>query len=115
LAFAYDRQDALLRPIGERIAVNASEAGITLRNAAGAADLRLARIAITSRDAVSALEDIAAALKLTVPAVSDPYETEKELLSRYRVIPLVHLPQVWATSERVRNWPRLADVWLERA
>jgi len=115
LAFAYDRQDALLRPIGERIAVNASEAGITSRNATGNADVRLVRLAITSRDAVSALEDLAAALKLTVPAEpSDPYEIEKALLSGYRAIPLVHLPRVWATNSNVRNWPRLPDVWLER-
>jgi hypothetical protein len=115
LAFGYDRQDSLLRPIGERIAVNASEAGIALRNAAGAADVRLVRLAITSRDAVSALEDLAAALKIKLPAVeSEPYEIERDLLSGYRVIPLVHLPQVWATGGNVRNWPRLVDVWLEQ-
>ena len=31
LTFAYDRQDAVLRSIGERISVNAMEAGITMR------------------------------------------------------------------------------------
>jgi hypothetical protein len=25
----------------------------------------------------------------------------------------VHLPRMWATTGAVRNWPRLADVWLD--
>jgi MarR-like DNA-binding transcriptional regulator SgrR of sgrS sRNA len=119
LAFAYDRQDAILRPVGERIAVNASEAGITLRSATGAAglspDVRLVRLPITSRDSLTALEDLAGMLKPTMkPAgVSDPFQTERALLDGYHVIPLVHLPQEWAISRAVRNWPRLADVWLD--
>jgi ABC-type transport system substrate-binding protein len=111
LAFAYDRQDPILRPIGERIAVNASEAGITLKSAA-TTDVRLIRLPIVSRDASAALEDVAAILKFPLPA-ADPFEAEKALLSGYRVIPLVHLPQMWAISGAVRNWPRLADVWLD--
>ena len=112
LAFAYDRQDEILRPIGDRIAVNASEAGITLRTASGAADVRLVRLPITSRDSSTALEDLAAMLKLASPA-SAPFETEQALLNGYRVIPIVHLPQMWAITGAVRNWPRLADVWLD--
>jgi ABC-type transport system substrate-binding protein len=111
LAFAYDRQDPILRPIGERIVVNASEAGITLKNAA-ATDVRLIRLQVASRDAATSLEDFAAILKLPPPA-ADPFEAEKALLAGYRVIPLVHLPQMWAISGAVRNWPRLADVWLD--
>jgi MarR-like DNA-binding transcriptional regulator SgrR of sgrS sRNA len=112
LAFAYDHQDPILRPIGERIAVNASEAGITLRANAGTADVRLVRLSIASRDASTALEDLAATLKFPAPA-SDPFDAEKALLNGYRVIPLVHLPQMWAISGALRNWPRLADVWLD--
>lgn len=112
LAFAYDRQDPILRPIGERIAVNASEAGITLRNATGTADVRLVRLPISSRDSGTTLEDFAAILK-SPPPVPDPFEAEKALLNGYRVIPLVHLPRMWATSGSVRSWPRLADVWLD--
>jgi len=112
LAFAYDRQDPILRPIGERIAVNASEAGVTLRSATSAADVRLVRLPIGSRDCWMALEDLAAMLKFPLPG-SDPFEAEKALLGGYRVIPLVHLPRMWATSGAVRNWPRLADAWLD--
>jgi peptide/nickel transport system substrate-binding protein len=112
LAFAYDRQDPTLRPIGERIAVNATEVGITLRSGTGASDVRLVRFPIHSRDSWTVLEDLAATLKFPLSA-SDPYEAEKSLLNGYRVIPLLHLPQMWAIAGAVRNWPRLADVWLD--
>jgi ABC-type transport system substrate-binding protein len=112
LAFAYDRQDPILRSVGERIAVNASEAGITLKSATTPADVRLVRLPIVSRDSSTALEDLAALLKFPLPA-SDSFEAEKALLGGYRVVPLVHLPQMWAISGAVRNWPRVADVWLD--
>jgi ABC-type transport system substrate-binding protein len=113
LAFAYDKQDAILRPIGERIAVNASEAGITLKTSNGPADVRLLSLPITSRDSWTSLEGLAAMLKLGLPRTGSEFEAESALLNGYRVIPLVHLPRMWATSGAVINWPRLADVWLD--
>ncbi len=48
LTLAYERSDALARSIAERIAVNANEAGLTLRAVPGTAgDVRLARLRIT--------------------------------------------------------------------
>jgi peptide/nickel transport system substrate-binding protein len=113
LAFAYDRQDAILRPVGERIAVNASEAGIVLKSSMGSADVRLLSLPITSRDSATSLEGLAAMLKLGLPRAATEFEAESALLNGYRIIPLVHLPQMWATSGAVRNWPQLADVWLD--
>jgi len=113
LAFAYDRQDAILRPVGERIAVNASEAGIVLKSSTGPADVRLLCLPITSRDSWTSLADVAAMLKLGLPRASSEFEAESALLNGYRIIPLVHLPRMWAISGGVRNWPRLADVWLD--
>jgi ABC-type transport system substrate-binding protein len=114
LTFAYDRQDPMLRPVGERIAVNANEAGIVLRNSVGPADVRLLCQPIMSRDSIASLEDLAAMLKIPFPsAAASPFEAESALLNGDRVIPLVHLPQMWATSTGVRNWPHLADVWLD--
>jgi MarR-like DNA-binding transcriptional regulator SgrR of sgrS sRNA len=114
LAFSYDRQDAILRPVGERIAVNAGEAGILLKSSAGAADVRLLSLPITSRDSWTSLEDLAAMLKLGFPkTVAEPFDAESALLNGYRVIPLVHLPRKWATSATIRNWPHWADVWLD--
>lgn len=112
LAFSYDRQDPMLRPVGERIAVNANEAGIVLRTSTGPPDVRLLSLPITSRDSITSLESLATVLKL--PSTnSGPFEAESALLNDYRIIPLVHLPQMWAIGGKVRNWPRLADVWLD--
>ena len=111
IGFSYDRQDSLMRAIGERISVNASEAGLALRPG-GRVDVRLATIPITSRDARTSLEDIADFLKLPLIG-SAPFEQERALLADFRIVPLFHLPRVWAMSPRVHEWPRLADVWID--
>jgi peptide/nickel transport system substrate-binding protein len=111
LAFSYDAKDALIRPVAQRIEVNVREAGIMMRPA-NTPEVKLVRLPVTSQDATSALEDMAAILKMPLSG-SNPYEMERSLLDRYRVIPIVHLPRIWTLSPRVRNWPRLADVWLE--
>jgi len=74
-------------------------------------------LAITSRDARTALDDMAFFLKLPVnplPAGMNLYERERSLLADFRLVPLFHMPEAWALSGRVRNWPRLADVWLDQ-
>ena len=115
LAFAYDRQDTVLRPIAERIAVNASEAGIAMRNSSnGSAAVRLVRLPITSTDPWIALSDLATLLKIALPEnPANPYEGEKALLGGFQVIPIVQIPRGWILSSRVRNWPNLPDVWLD--
>src|SRR5258706_2219327 len=116
LTVAYDSQDAGVRAIAERIAVNASEAGITLRTTTTpAADVRLVRLAVTSREPWVALSDILIQLKRTT-VLSPPrgaYETETALLDGFRVVPIVHLPLAWALGPRVRESGRLEDVWLD--
>jgi ABC-type oligopeptide transport system substrate-binding subunit len=115
LAFTYDAQDPVARPVGQRIEVNVREAGITLRPSSGAADVRLVRLPVTSRDPWIALQDMAALTKAPPAAGASAYETERALLEKFRVIPLVQLPKVWVLSSRVRDWPRLADVWIDPA
>jgi len=114
LTFGYERQDAAIRPIAERIAVNASEAGITLRQATGTADVRLVRLPVTAGDPWLALQDLTAVLKAAPlsPAAS-PYEAEKALVESSGVIPLFHLPRGWMLSSKVKNWPHFEDVWLD--
>lgn len=117
LTFAYDRQDAVLRSIGERISVNAMEAGITMRPGNGAADVRLVALPVASRDEWSVLADFAAILKTPAslafaPSASQPYEAERALLEGFRVLPLFHLARSWSVVPRVRNWPDLPNVWI---
>ena len=112
LTFTYDRQDAVLRSIGERISVNAMEAGITMRQTNGMAEVRLVMIPVTSRDELSALADIAAVLKAPFSFASAPYEAERALLDGFHVVPLFHLARNWGLAPRVRSWPDLPNVWI---
>ncbi len=112
LTFAYDRQDAALRSIGERISVNAMEAGITMRQGNGAVDVHLVTIPITSRDELAALADIAVVLRAPFSFASAPYEAEHALLDAFRVVPLLHLARSWSLAPRVRFWPDLPNVWI---
>jgi hypothetical protein len=105
-------KDPVLRAVAQRIEVNVREAGVTMRQQAGEADVRLLRLPVTAADAMVALEDMGTLLKMPL-AAAKPYEAERALLDGYRVIPIVHLPKAWSVSPRVKNWPRLADVWLE--
>jgi MarR-like DNA-binding transcriptional regulator SgrR of sgrS sRNA len=117
--FAYDRQDAILRAVGGRIAVNAMEAGIVLRNSNGAADVRLLKLPVTSRDGWNSLSEIARTLKASPQAAAASlYEAERSLMENYRVIPLVHLPQAWVLNSQVTIGPPRygipwADAWLD--
>jgi MarR-like DNA-binding transcriptional regulator SgrR of sgrS sRNA len=112
LTFAYDRQDAVLRSIGERISVNATEAGISLRPGNGQADVRLVMIPVTSRDELAALADIAVVLKVPFSFATAPYDAERALLDGFRVVPLFHLARSWSLAPRVRSWPDLPNVWI---
>ena len=112
VSFVYDRDDPMIRPIGERIAVNAGEAGIILRP--GGNDVRLMRLPITSGDPWLALQDLARVLKLGPPATTaSPYEAEKSMFDSSGVIPLVQLPRGWLLRSGVHNWPRFEEIWLD--
>jgi len=114
MTFGYDRQDAAIRPIAERIAVNASEAGITLRQSTATADVRLVRLPVIAGDPWLALQDMAALLRVAQPSpTASYYEAEKALIESSGVIPLFHLPRGWMLSSKVKNWPRFEDVWLD--
>jgi len=130
---AYDFTDSLARSVAERIAVNAREAGIAVQVAppgpasAAGYDARLVRLRLVSTNAPTALESLLAALgeirSLGPEAPATPeqlYAAERAVVDSYRVLPLVHLPQSYGLSERVKNWMprrwgtwRLEDVWLD--
>ncbi|HZU24854.1 MAG TPA: ABC transporter substrate-binding protein, partial [Bryobacteraceae bacterium] len=110
LAFAFDAQSPLLRPIAERIMLNAAEAGLTLRPAgADKPDVRLVSLRIASPDPKQALGDMAAALGGSLPpAITDDpnslYQAERALIAARHVIPLFHLPVAYQLSPAVRGW-----------
>ncbi len=126
VTLAYDPADPLARLIAERIALNVREAGVVLQVAPGGkADVRLARVRLSSLDPAQALADIAAAfgLRWQAPSGGAPealFQAEQKLLDDYRVVPLFHVPQILGLSPRLRNWDprpwgdwRLENAWLE--
>ncbi|MGJ5815823.1 ABC transporter substrate-binding protein [Paludibaculum fermentans] len=119
LSFSYDRQDPVLQSVAERIALNAAEAGLTLRTTTGSPGLRLIRLRATQPDLEWTLDQFALALPPVQRAASG-WEREQALLEGFRVIPIVHLPASYLVNPRVRQWNpavrwTLADVWLPEA
>jgi ABC-type transport system substrate-binding protein len=151
LVLGYDSADPLEQSVAERIVVNAKEAGMALRAQAipasgagadksrgsglqpGHVDVELVRWRMTSPSPGVALEDFLARIYSgplagveagalpEAPSPEDIYKQQRAVLSTFRVVPLVWLPQVYGLSARVRdwkapgpgeNWP-LADVWLD--
>ncbi|HKB49583.1 MAG TPA: ABC transporter substrate-binding protein [Ktedonobacterales bacterium] len=127
ITLAYDAGDPLARPIAERIALNAREAGVIVQVApGGGADVRLVRVPVRSFDPAQALAAYAAAFGMPpfkAPPISFPeanLHAEQKLLEDSRIIPLFHLPQVVGLGSRVRNWNpepwgdwRLDGIWLD--
>jgi peptide/nickel transport system substrate-binding protein len=116
-----------LRPIAERIALNARDAGLAVsvgqRNAG--ADVRLVEERIADGQPSRALSSLAAVLSLPQPARADSpeelYAAERVLLDGFRVIPLFHLPDTYGVNPRVKGgsgitplgqW-RFTDLWLD--
>jgi len=122
----YDGVDPLSRLVAERISLNAKDAGLSVRLMSTTnADLQLMRISLDSADPWIAFERLTAIAGLPAPAMQDNtvenlYSAEQSLLATERIIPLFHLPIVYAISPAVKNsilqkdgtW-NLADVWLE--
>jgi peptide/nickel transport system substrate-binding protein len=111
----YDANDSLARVLVERIALNASDAGLVLRPTTAAnADVRLVRIPLASSDPWIALESAADSLGITMQngktdSEEDLYEAERSLLRSERVIPLFHLPANYASSPALKGFRVAAD------
>ena len=121
--------DAAARPIAERIALNARDAGLRVSVAPQPdnADVRLVELRIASSEPSRALAALAASLGLPEQARSDTpeqwYAAERALLEGFRVIPLIHLPDAYGVAARVKGAPgvtplgewRFENVWLDGA
>jgi len=116
-----------LRPIAERIALNARDAGlaVSVSPRSSGADVRLVEERILDAQPFRALAGLATALGLPQPQRADSpeelYTAERTLLDGFRVIPLFHLPDVYGVNPRVKGAPginqlgqwRFSDLWLE--
>jgi hypothetical protein len=121
--------DPAMRPIAERIALNARDAGLAVSAAPqpASADVALVELRIATEDPSKALAQVATALALPAPPHGDSpeqnYAAERALLEGFRVIPLVHLPDVYGVGPRVKGGRgitplgerRFENLWLEGA
>jgi ABC-type transport system substrate-binding protein len=120
-------EDAAARPVAERIALNARYAGLAVSVVSDAsnADVRLIEARVTSADPARALAALTALLGLPGPPRADSpeslQEAERVLLQGFRVVPLIHLPDVFGVSPRVKGGPgitplgewRFENLWVE--
>lgn len=105
----YDANDPLARLLAERIALNARDAGLQVQaTSAPQADVRLIRSGVSSPDSWLALENFAAfagvPLTKNSGSIEDLYAAEQSLLGTRRIIPLFHLPVIYASSPALRDW-----------
>jgi len=126
-SFSIGVNDGALRPIAERIALNARDAGLAVSVApqGGGADVRLIEVRIPAAEPARALAGIATMLGLAPPAQTDSadalYNAERALLDGFRVVPLFHLTDVYGVAARVKGGPgisplgawRFENLWLE--
>lgn len=125
-AFSIGVEDAGLRSIAERVALNARDAGLAVTvGATRSADVKLVEVRIEFDEPARALAAVARALGLPEPAHADTPEAslaaERALLDGFRVIPLFHLPDVYGAGPRVKGGPgitplgawRFGDLWVE--
>ncbi len=134
VSLVYDPADAVAQSIAERLAVNAREVGITVRvfaqssgpAAKSSADARLVRVRVGSTNPRAALASVIAASgqpDALPPAGASPeqlYAAELGMVETYRVVPLLHVPEIYGLSARVKNWMprhwgawRLDNIWVQ--
>lgn len=137
LRLAYDAADPLAKILADRIAVNARDAGIMLlvSGQAGSipgakADLRVARVRIPAVQPDKGLARLAALLQVSdYLSLAQPitpevmYAAERGLIEDFRVIPLVHLPEVYGSNPKLKTWAttglskfggwHFEDLWLD--
>jgi len=118
--------DTGARPIADRIALNARDAGLAVSVVPGSnGDVRLVEVRLATNEPARALAGIAAALSLGEPGPAESpealYGAERALLEGFRVIPLFHLPEVYGVGLRVKGGPgitplgewRFESLWVE--
>jgi peptide/nickel transport system substrate-binding protein len=109
IGIGYSGADPLARVIAERVVLNARDAGFAaqLVTDVAAADVVVERITLRSADPWAALSQVANDYGIQVEfkgAVwQDLFNAEHDLLAKRVVVPIVHLPRVYAISNRARG------------
>jgi peptide/nickel transport system substrate-binding protein len=140
LALRVNPSDAVAQAVAQRIAVNARDAGFTVTVQAPAGlgprfDVRLVRLSFRAAAPPEALSDLMAGLgpriltllgRITRPdpgaSLDDVLSAERAMLATDIIVPVVHVPELYAVAPRVQSWNgpavlssgawNLADVWL---
>ena len=120
--------DGAMQLVGQRIALNLSEAGFNVQiNAPNAQrpDLALRLFSIQAADPAAILEQILRTQDDLAAIDANPiteYKAEREFLDRRTLVPLLYLPRAFALSPRIRDLqlrsdgsPDLANASLEDA
>lgn len=122
----YDSHNPLARLLAERIALNARDAGLSVRpTTSDGAGLRLVQIPLASSDPWVSLDELLTQFALPASqgkghSIEDLYAEERRVLATDRIIPLFHLPASYASGSSLRGWTirtdgslELADAWLK--
>ena len=133
LTLVYDAADPLARLVAERVALNANDAGITLKTLPSTQnvtvpDIELVRVRLASADPVVALAEVSRTDRLALPVpelvapplsapgsgadrvgLSDVYRATTAALQDHWAVPIAYLPAASAVGPRVRNWTRTRD------
>jgi len=125
--------DTLLRSIADRVALDARDVGVSINVVAGrqvpaAAQMKLVRTAISATTPDRALSALLGALGISTTPVAagasleTVRQVEQSTGGRQAVIPLLHLPDLYAAARHVDSWNapfvmmsgawNFADVWL---
>jgi peptide/nickel transport system substrate-binding protein len=140
LALRVTPSDPVAQAVAQRIAVNARDVGfaLTVQSPAGLGprfDLRLVRLSFRAGGPPQALSDLMAGFgpriltllgRITPPdagaSLEDVLLTERALLTADIIVPVVHVPELYAIGPRVQSWNgpavlpsgswNLANVWL---
>lgn len=109
IAVGYSSADALARVIAERVVLNARDGGFAaqLVTDVASADLVVERITLRSADPWAALSQAASEYGVPVEfkgaTWQDLFNAERDFLAKRVVVPIVHLPRVYAVAPRLRN------------
>jgi peptide/nickel transport system substrate-binding protein len=115
IPLGYPASDPLARAVADRIAVNARDAGLIVQPTPSATPAHMIRMRIESLDPARALQELAADLDLPDSSPTT-LQSERALLAGHRIIPIAHLPEIFALAPRVHyRGPvlRFEDVWLD--